>query len=157
MFPPFKSAVARAIPFDNTVAPGFTATNVQDAIYEAVQDAINNDRYPIQASLGGNANINSFLEIFPGEDSNTAPLVVPSNSSIVAVVIQATANTNGAIRIRNKTTSLTLYDALFSGTNKKVYNNLSIFGMSSGDEITFSVVTAAVNKPKIRAWFNTQP
>jgi hypothetical protein len=152
-----RTQFAGNVPFDNTgPAASFTSTNVQDAIVEAITDSINNDRYPIQANYGGNGNAGTFLEVFPGEDSNTAPLVMPQSSLILQVTIQASANSNGAIRISNKTTATTLYTANFSGTSKRVFTGLSVGGISANDEITFSVVTASVNKPKIRVWFNTQ-
>lgn len=153
-----RTQVAGNVPFDNT-APGatsFTATDVQAAIIEAITDSINNDRYPVQASSTGNLNPGGFLDIFPGEDSNTAPLIMPQTSIIIQVTIQASANSNGAIRISNKTQGTTLYDAKFSGTAKQVYSNLLVGGIAGGDEVTFSVATAQVNKPKIRVWFNTQ-
>jgi hypothetical protein len=156
MFPPFKSAVARAIPF-STVGNSFVSTNVQDAIVEARTAALNNDRYPIQANRNANTGINTYLEIFPGEDSLTAPLVAPANSSIVAATIQASANTAGAIRIRNITQNTTLIDLSFAGGSSAVFGTLSVTGINSGDLIGFLVVTAAINKPKCRVWFNTQP
>lgn len=139
-------------PFDNTTN-GFLSTNVQDAMTE-VQAII---RYAIQASYGGNANAGTYLEIFPGEDSNAAPLYIPDAASIVAVAIQANSNSTGAIRIYNKTTATTLYDAAFSGTSKIAYTNLSVTGIHDNDEISFLVVNAAVTKPKIRVWFNVNP
>lgn len=156
MFPPFASAVARAIPFDNS-SNSFVATQVQAAIEEARTAALNNDRYPVQASRNANTGINTYLEIFTGEDSLTAPLIVPANSTIVAATIQATANTAGAIRIRNITLNTNLIDLSFGGGSSAVFGSLSVTGINSGNSIGFLVVTAAVNKPKIRVWFNTQP
>jgi hypothetical protein len=156
MFPPYKSQVARGIPFDNQTN-SFAATNVQAAIEEARSAALNNDRYPIQANRNANTGINTYLEIFPGEDSLTAPLIAPANSTIVAATIQASANTAGAIRIRNISLNTTLIDLSFAGTSKQSFPILAVGGINAGNEIGFLVVTAAINKPKIRVWFNTQP
>lgn len=150
-----RTQLAQNTPFDNATN-GFTATDVQAAIEETLLDAINNDRYPIQANYNGNANIGRYLEVFPGEDSLAAPLLSPSNSKIVQITIQAVAVSTGSIEIYNITTATVLYTASFSGAAKQTFNNLSIAGIAAGNELGFRVSGASINKPKIRAWFNTQ-
>lgn len=147
---------AFTVPFDNSTN-GFLATDVQAAIEESRQDAIDNDRYPIQASYIGAAVVGRYLEIFPGEGSDTGPLLAPDNSIITAVTVQAQSATTGAIRIYNVTTATVLYDASYGGATQQIYLDLALGGISSGDSISFSVITAAINKPKLRVWFQTVP
>jgi len=141
-------------PFDNSMN-GFDSINVQDAIEETLMDAINNDRYPIQASYNGNATSGRYLEIFPGESSDIAPLYMPSTSYIVAVTIQANSNSNGSIEIYNITTATVVYTASYAGTSAQAFTGLYVNGLFTGNLVAFRTAGVSINKPKVRVWFNT--
>jgi hypothetical protein len=82
MFPPFKSQVARAIPFDNT-GNGFTATECQAAIVEASRKA----RASITTTFDGNIGNNQWLgytHLIPGD---TVPIRIPWNCTLLEITM----------------------------------------------------------------------
>lgn len=135
-------------------ANGFTKKTTQEAIEEALATA-QKPVYPVQASYNGNANIGRYLEIFPGEDSLTAPLLIPNASKILDITIQAAAVSTGAIDIKNLTTNTVLYSAAYNGFDHNEYLGLSIMGIAAGNDLGFVVSGSSVNKPKIRIWVKT--
>jgi hypothetical protein len=149
-----RTQTADQTPFDNSTN-GFDSITVQNAIEETLSDAINNDRYPIQASYNGNATSGRYLEIFPGESSDLAPLYMPSTSYIVAITIQANSNSTGAIEIYNITTNMVIYTASYAGTSTKAFTGLYVNGLFTGNLVAFRTAVSSINKPKVRAWFNT--
>src|SRR5689334_22048079 len=95
---PFTFPVAQAIPFEPNRNPGYggvpselESQNVQDAIEEAKQDALNNDRFLILPNYGGNANTGRYLEFFPGQASDVSPLYFSAAARILSVTCQTTA------------------------------------------------------------------
>ena len=149
-----RTQTAGQTPFDNSTN-GYDAIDVQAAIEETLFDAINNDRYPIQASYNGNANAGRYLEIFPGENSFNAPMLAPSTSYVVAVTAQAAANSNGAIEIYNITTNTVIYTIPFGGAASAAITGLYVNGVFLNNLIGFRTALANINKPKLRVWFNT--
>jgi hypothetical protein len=142
---------ASAVPYDNTTS-GLTATTTQAAIDEVLDALYEVTSYPVQANYNGNANVGRYLEVFPGEDTSTAPILVPTNSTLLHVTIQAAATTNGSVTIYNLTTTTNIYVASFSGTAKQTFTNLNLPGINASDELQFIVSGASINKPKIRIW-----
>ena len=149
-----RTQTADQTPFDNSTN-GFNSITVQDAIEETLSDAINNDRYPIQASYNGNATSGRYLEIFPGESSDLAPLYMPSTSYIVAITIQASTTSNGSIQVYNITTDTVIYTASYAGASAQAFTGLLVGGLSPGNLVAIRTSGASINKPKVRIWFNT--
>lgn len=158
---PFTSPVAYSVPFNNqdanAISAGLSSDNVFDAIVEAKNDALNNDRYPVQASYGGNANIGRYLEIYPSlaSDNANAPLIVPEASRISAYTAGCVSNSTGTLTIRNLTTSTDLIDIVFSATKEHNATGLMIMGINPDDHLGIYVKSGSLNKPFIRVWFNT--
>lgn len=97
---PFATPVAGSVPFEPNRNPGFggvpsdlESTNVQDAIEEAKQDALNNDRFLVLPNYGGNANTGRYLEFYPGQGSDVSPLFFSAAARILGVTLQTTAST----------------------------------------------------------------
>jgi hypothetical protein len=91
MFPPFKSSVARAIPFDNT-GNGFTATQVQAAIQEARDTAPGFARASVTTVFNGTIGNNQWLgysELLPGD-------IVPIRIPWACTLKEVSASWNGA-------------------------------------------------------------
>jgi len=151
-------------PFEAGRNPGFgglpqlfTSTDVQNAIEESLARAVSNDRYPIQADWGGNANPGRYLEIFPGINSLEAPLVIPENSIYVAVSLGSVNDagdfTLGFFNPPNAATpfrSVTMLD----GVNRTLVTGLSD-PLLAADEIGVKVVSGNRNKPFVRFWIQT--
>jgi hypothetical protein len=159
-----RTQTADATPFDpNRVTAlwpsgsGIAATDVQNAIEEAKNDALNNDRYPIQASYGGNANAGRYLEIYAGLDSSStvAPMVAPEKSNIVAYSFGCTASSTGVIKVRNHTTAIDILTVTFTAQTRITVTGTVIAGINALDELGIYVSSGSLNKPFCRIWFNT--
>ena len=70
---------------------GITSLETQSAIEEAYNLAISNDRFVILAHYGGNANTGRYLEMFPNEGSDGAPLFLAIPSKLLSVTFQTSA------------------------------------------------------------------
>jgi hypothetical protein len=158
---PFTSPVAYSIPFNASdplaVSAGISSQDVFNAIIEVKADALNNDRYPVQASYGGNANTGRYLEVYPSlaSDDANAPLIIPEASKISAYTAGAVSNSTGVVTIRNLTTATDLIDIAFSANKEVNATGLSITGISPNDHLGFYIKSGSINKPYIRVWFNT--
>lgn len=161
---PFTSPVAQSVPFepDRVTAlwptgTGLSSENVQDAIEEAKNDSLNNDRYPVQASYGANAGVGRYLEVYPAlaSDNANAPLIVPEISRIVAYTAGAVANSTGVLAIRNLTTATDLLLINFIAGKEYNATNLNITGIAPNDHLGFYIKSGSINKPFIRIWLNT--
>ena len=148
---PFNGADPQAI------SAGITADNVFNAILEAKTDALNNDRYPVQASYNGNATTGRYLEIYPSlaSDNANAPLIIPETSRIASYTAGCVANSTGVLTIRNLTTSTDLLSITFTATKEVNATGLSIAGINPNDHLGIYVKSGSLNKPFIRVWFNT--
>ena len=158
---PFTSPVAYSIPFNGAdplaVSAGITADNVFDAILEAKTDALNNDRYPVQASYGGNATAGRYLEIYPSiaSDSANGPLIIPELSRISSYTAGCVANSTFVLTIRNLTTATDLLNITFTASKEVNATGLSVSGVNANDHLGFYIKSGSANKPFIRVWFNT--
>lgn len=95
---PFTYPVAQAIPFEPNRNPGYggvpsdlESENVQDAIEEAKQDAIANDRFLILGFYGGSANTGRYLEFFSSTSSDVSPIFIAVTSRLLSATFQTRA------------------------------------------------------------------
>ena len=155
LFTPFEANRVTAL---WPAGSGISSTDVQNAIEEAKSDALNNDRYPIPCSYGGNANAGRYLEIFPDlpSDANNAPFIAPDNSRIVAYSFGCVANSTGTIIIRNLTTATNLVTITFTNQKRVTATGLTVGPINALDEIGIFVGSGSFNKPFGRTWFNTE-
>lgn len=147
-------------PFDPTdpdaIAAGISSLTVQKAIIEAKEDAINNDRYPFEASYGGNANVGRYLEIFPALATYPdAPFIFPENSIIKAISLGAVSPSTGTLSFF-KTTDLVnpIFSVSLVASSRILLTGLT-YPLSALDELALRVTAGSFNKPFIRVWVNT--
>lgn len=125
-------------------------TNTPKAVLRAISDAstyiINNDRYSILYSLNGNATTGKYLEIFPGQTTDTSPYVITEGSYVRSINLRTTANSTGVMafyRFSNLTTPFTT----ISFTNQ-TYAKINLTEFIPSDEgITVKVLSGSFNKP----------
>lgn len=146
-------------PFDATnpaaVAAGISSTDVFNAIIEAKQDSLNNDRYPVFCSRNGNTNASVRLQIWSGIDSNIAPLILPEASRIVAYSFGATAAATGSIAIRNITTNSVIVTITFSAQTAVTAVGLTLPTQPALSQLEVYVASGSFNRPYGVFWLNT--
>jgi hypothetical protein len=89
---------------------------------------------PVLAYYGGNAGNGRYLEVFPGEGTDSAPFLVPTNSIIVAVVAAASATTSGILEIREN--GVAIYSIPYGGLAEVINLGLAV-PVSAGAELSF--------------------
>lgn len=155
---PFTFPVAQAVPFEsNRNGSGLQSQDVQSAIEEVKNDAIDNDRYQVSVFYNGNANNGRYLEAFPGIDTFDAPIIIPENSVIRTVTLGTVSNSGPFSVSLFKTTNLTtpiLTLTLNSGVDRQVFQNLTVM-LNSLDQIAVRITSGSRNKPFMRLFINT--
>lgn len=91
-------------PFEPMRNPGFgggpspfVSTDVQNAIEEALIQAVANDRFVVLAEYNGNANVGRYLEFFSGIDSFDAPFFNQTITKVLAIVCATTGTDSDAL------------------------------------------------------------
>lgn len=158
---PFTTPVAQSVPFEPNRNPGYggapsdlESTNVQDAIEEAKNDALTNDRYVILGSYGANGNVGRYLEFFPGIDSFEASILLPVSTRLISVVAAASTTTNGSLSFfdLNVSSTVPVYTIDFSGTDTSInigtpVSPLAVFAANA--RVAVRVTGFPVLKPRI--------
>lgn len=154
-----RTQTADQTPFDAThadaIAEGLSSTDVFSAIIEAKRDAINNDRYPVQFQWNAQANAGRYLESFNNRSTDSAPLIPPEASKIVAYSFAAIAASTGTIEIFNLTTNTVLLTITFNNELLKSVTGINVLGIAAGDKIAVRVGSGSIQSPFGRIWFNT--
>jgi len=127
---------------------------VQEAIEEAKQDALNNDRFILLCSYNGNANVGRYLEFFSAIDSSIAPIFLAASAKCLTLVIAATANSNGTIGIFNLSVSSTtpVYSISYGNTARVVRVGSAIaplFSLPANSQIALRVTSGSANRPHV--------
>ena len=161
---PFTTPVALSVPFmpDRTstasgnLPSGIMSINVQDAIEESLITALNNDRYPFISSYNGAAGKNKYLEMYPGNASDTAPFQIPDISIIKTISYLATANSTGTISFyNNKTgTDILLFNLVISNSKDETWIDLDYI-IAADTHLAIKVSDGSFNKPALTVWINT--
>lgn len=148
-------------PFEPNRSPGYGGTpseiesdNVQDAIEEAKNDALNNDRYIILCSYGGNASTGRSLEAFPSLPMSEAPIFLPVASKLLTLVIGASAASTVTVSFFNRAVSTTVpvYSTSLTAQTRKVVLGtpalpLAVFNAST--ELEVRITAGSANKPHV--------
>lgn len=153
-----RTQAALDTPFEPNRNPGFggvpselQSDNVQDAIEEAKQDALNNDRFILLTSYNGNANAGRWLEFFPGIDSSIAPILYPATARVIDIVAATTApNATCTIEFVNIVTNVVLFTLTF--TNVKRVNldgspTSPLFTIPANTQLGIRVGSGSINRP----------
>lgn len=145
-------------PFDNTnelaINAGIESDNVFDAIIEAKNDALNNDRFLLLCSYNGNANTGRYLEFFNGIDSNNAPILLTASSKCLSIVIASTAIHTASIGFFNlNVSSVTpVYTASFVAQQRAVFigtPTLPLFSLPANALLALRITSSSVNRPHV--------
>ena len=159
---PFTTPVALSVPFEPNRNPGFggvaselQSDNVQDAIEEAKQDAINNDRFILLASYGGNANAGRYLEFFNGINSSDAPILYSAEARVIDIIAATTAN-NATCTIQfldiAPITPIVLYTLTFTA-QKMVFADgtplAPLFIVPANTQLAIRIGTGSIAKPHL--------
>lgn len=139
--------------FTNTPKTRFTG------ISEGVE-TINIDRYVQKAEYNGNANSNRWLELSNAESSDNQPLLIPEDSYIRTVTLQATASIGNAksigfYKLPNLSTPVFTVVVPFSGSEEHQWEVTQFF--NKGDKVAVRVVNGSIQKPVVRFWIETAP
>lgn len=148
-------------PFEPNRNPGFGGTpseiesnNVQDAIEEAKNDALNNDRYIILCSYGGNANAGRTLEAFPGITMIEAPIYLPVSSKLLTTIVGATANGTATVGFFNRAVSTTVpvFSVTLTAQRRRIIvapPALPLAVFPAGAELEVRVTSGSLSKPHV--------
>lgn len=159
---PFTTPVALSVPFEPNRDPhangqpgssGLESTDVQNAIEEAKQDSLDNDRYGFLAHYGGNAGAGRYLEFFTQEASDVSPIYVSAAARLRSVTCQTTAaNATCTIGFFDLNVSAVTPVYSFNMTAQKRVAfvgspNLGLFPANA--LIAIKVISGSINTPEI--------
>lgn len=158
---PFTTPVALSVPFEPNRNPGYgglpsdlESTNVQDAIEEAKADALANDRFVAFPSYGGNANLGRYLEVWPAQPSDIAPIYFNVAARLLAVTLQTTAATatcNVGIFDLNVSSVTPIYTIVMNAQKRVVYVGApSLAVIPAGALIAIRVTSGSINTPTMQ-------
>lgn len=154
--------VAFSVPFESEPerSNGFTSKNSQEAIEEALELAVSNDRFPASFSLPRNANTGKILDLFTRLDSFNNPFLVPTDAILRSATLISSRNSTGTIGIY-KNGDLTPGNEIATVTlnnDEDVITDYPIGGssifLSRGDKLTAKVICGSIRKPGLFLWFN---
>lgn len=164
---PFTTPVAVSTPFEPLRNPGFgglsqpfTSTNVQDAIEEALDRAISNDRFLVLPNYGGNANVGRYLEFFPGQASGVSPIYLVAAAKILAVTLQTTAanaTCNVGIFDLNVSSVTPIYTIVMTAQKRVAYVGTPVtpLGVTTpGALLALRVTSGSINTPTCQLTFS---
>lgn len=165
---PFTTPVAISTPFEPLRNPGFgglpqtfVSTNVQDAIEEAFSLAIANDRFLVLNSYGGNANVGRYLEFYPSQASDVAPIYLVNAAKIISVTMQTTAanaTCNIGIFDLNVSSVTPLYTIVMAAQKRVSYSGTALLPLavaSPGALLALRVTSGSINTPLSQLTFTS--
>lgn len=116
------------------------------------------DRYVITSFYNGNANTGRVLEYVDGIDSEEQPILIPDDSFVVTVTVQASANITNNRRIGFFDTN-DLVNPIFEvtmtpGGSQNYRFDVSEF-LQEGTRLSVRVTQGSISKPTVRFWIET--
>ena len=133
-----------------------SATNAQDAIEEAKADALANDRFLVLAHYGGNSNVGRYLEFFPNEASDTAPIFLTVATRLLSVTLQTTSAsatcTVGFFDLNVSSVTPVYTISLAAQKRKSVIGLLATF--SPNALLAVRVTVGSINSPTMQITFS---
>lgn len=141
---------ARDVPYSNTVS-GLVAVQTQAAIDEIAALVSSASKAFTFASYGGNANVGRFIELFPGINTDEAPLRVVGALKILAIVCSTTdANATCGIGFYNDTTLL--YTLTFTAQKTVTVTGTPaspVFTLPASGLLKIKVLSGSIGKPHL--------
>jgi hypothetical protein len=142
----YQSQVARGTPFDPTNT-GFTSINVQDAIVESYNTAIEKARFALPAAFDANANTGRWLEWFKSVDSQTSPFVMPRDSQVAELSL-SNANTTATATVSLFKNGVFIQSISLAAEQYTTITGLSVM-FNAGDELSIQVTSGTLTRPII--------
>lgn len=141
-----KNQHAIETPFDNT-SNGFTATDVQAAIEEALTTARTKDRYFVMSGFDGTASTGRWLEFLTNVASNISGFVVPKDSYMEEYSIACQSSTTVTVGIFVNAVQV---DTFTVTTERKGTKDV-FFQVNALDEISFKINSGSCSKTTMAA------
>lgn len=159
----FPTQVAFTVPFENEPgrSNGFTSDNVQEAVEEALDLAVANDRFVIPLQYTGNANTGRYLEFFSGIDSEDASLFFDNSSQVLAITAATTGvSSNAELGFFDLAVSdvVPLYTLDMNGQKRKTDTGTPsspLFSITANAELAVRVTSSSINKPHLIITFSS--
>lgn len=159
---PFTTPVSFSVPFESEPERnnGFVSKNAQEAIEEALGQAIANDRFLVLSYYNGNANTGRFTEFFPGIDCDDAPLIFTTESRVVQITCATTSNNSNATigfydQANDPTYSTPLYTLDMNNQKEKIDDGGLLFTIPDGGRLVVKVDSASIQKPHLQIVFSS--
>ena len=166
---PFTTPVALSVPFEPNRNPqwdgitgpsGIQSTNVQDAIEEAKTDSLANDRFVLLGHYGGNANTGRYIEIFPAEASDIAPIYLAAGSRVLDLVAQTTAanaTCNIGVFDLNVSNVTPIYTIVMTAQKRVSYSGNPLAALPVNALLAFRVTSGSINSPLLQITLSAAP
>lgn len=164
---PFTSPVALSTPFEPNRDPhangvigssGLASIDVQNAIEEAKQDALDNDRFVILPNYGGNANVGRYLEVFPSSAMDVSPIYSATGMKILSVVLQTTAaaaTCDVGIFDLNVSSVTPIYTVVMTAQKRVAYVGTPLASLAVNCLLAIRVTSGSVNTPTMQLFFTS--
>lgn len=162
---PFTTPVAFSVPFlsEPERSNGFTSKNVQEAIEEALNLAILNDRYLVLCQYNGNANSGRLLEFYVGIDSEDAPLHFNGDAIVTSIIASTVGvNSDATLGFYDKFADPGFATPLYTldMNNQKTVEVIApptvpLFTIPSTGELVVKVDSNSILKPHLQIIFST--
>lgn len=128
--------------------------NVQDAIEEVKQDALNNDRFILLCSYNGNANTGRYLEFFSGIDSSIAPIFLSAPAKCITFIFASTANSTCSLGIFDLNISSTVPIHTINLNNQTRNSQIGsatapLFLTGANSRIALRIISGSANRPHV--------
>jgi hypothetical protein len=108
------------------------------------------------AYYGGNANVGRYLQIFPGEGSDTAPYLVPTSSILIGLTLGSAASTTSTVGVF-KTTDLVNPIAsitITAGTEATDVSQSVLLSALDKLAVRVTAVTGTLSKPRFAMYIS---
>jgi hypothetical protein len=134
----------------NNAGTILASTNTEDAIKEIAVNVGTSSRSFTFCSYNGNAGAGRFLEFFPAQDSNIAPLYSPVALKIITIVSRATAAGTAQVGFYNNTTLL--YTVTHTASAQVVLTGTPaapLFTLPATGSLKVKIASGSLTKPHL--------
>lgn len=108
---------------------------------------------PVLASYNGNATTGRYLEVYPGQGTDTAPFYVPTNAYIVAFEFSAVGTTTATLSTFKSTDLVNpIYSISLAAATTAFGTNLTI-PLNMADRLVFRITSGSATKPRMAMYF----
>jgi hypothetical protein len=139
-----RTQFAITTPFDNSTN-GFTAVEVQSAIEEAKQTAVEKSRFAVGFGFDGNASSGRWLETHTNIASNVSGYVVPKASILKEISFASSASATITVGVYRNAVQIA---TIVVSAQKKDYEDENVT-LAAGDEISVKVESGSCSRPNL--------